>query len=104
MKREIKPFMVTVEQIKDYTFTKAQVNAYESLKKATERCKKVGLTLLAKNDGINAYPNKFMDNWMNDVGGSYESEKRVEIPHLCGAKISDSGADDPEYIKDKYIK
>lgn len=104
MEREIKPFIVTEQQIEDYLFTKAQIKAYEQLKKCIERCKKVGLSLYGKQDGLTAYPSKFMDNWMNDAGGSFESEKRVSIPNLSGAMISDSGADDTEFIKDKYIK
>lgn len=102
--REIKPFMVTREQIENYQFTKAQIKAYKALIKSTERCKKLKLTLLAKQDNLMAYPDRFMDNWMNDVGGSYKSKKGLQIPHLSGARISDSGADDTEYILDEYIK
>lgn len=103
-KREIKPFMVTEEQINNYLFTKAQTTAYRALIKATTMCEKANLTLIAKQDNLFAYPNKFMDNWMNDTGFSVESNKRLKVPLLSGARISDSGADDTEFIKDKYIK
>lgn len=38
------------------------------------------------------------------VSGQGEQNKNVKCPRLTGARISDSGADDTEYIKDKYIK
>ena len=103
-KREINTFIVTKEYIEYYSFTKKQILAYKQLSKYAEKCSKLGLTLLAKQDSVYAYPSKFFKNWMNDCGGSIESNLRIEIPHLCGVKISDSGADDTEYIKDKFIK
>lgn len=103
-KREIKPFMVTKEQIEDYQFTKKQQAAYKALIKATERCEKAKLTLIGKQDYLYAYPSKFMDNWMNDTGGSDKSKKQLKIPHLSGSRISDCGADDTEFFKDEYVK
>lgn len=102
MQRELKPFKVTKEQIDDYQFTKKQIKAYNALIKATERCKKVGLSLLSQQHDLIAIPSKFYMNQMTDthIGVS----KRIEVPNLSGAYVSDSGADDTEYIMDKYIK
>lgn len=102
MQREIKPFNVTVEQIDDYQFTQKQIKAYEALKKAAKRCQESGLTLLAKQSVLNAYPSKFYLNDMMELAG-YKTEKRIDAPALTGCNINDSGADDMEYIMDKYI-
>jgi hypothetical protein len=101
--REIKPFKVTEEQIEEYQFTKKQISAYEALKKAQQRCVDSGLTLLSLQTSLIAIPRKFYMNDMTTVN-HYEAEKGIEVPSLTGAEVSDSGADDTEYIKDKWIK
>lgn len=102
--REIKPFKVTKEQIENYQFTKKQIKAYNALIKATERCKESGLTLLAKQFQLIAYPSKFYLNDMMIQMGEGNTTKNILCPSLNTCKINDSGADDTEYIDDKHIK
>lgn len=92
----------SVEEIENYTFTKAQKTAYNSLIKACERCKKVGLTLDARQTCLNAYPNELYNLATTDW---HERDRyKVEVPLLDGAYISDAGADDTFYINDNHIK
>lgn len=93
---------LTREQIEDYQFTKKQVKAYESLKKAVTRCEKSGLSLFGKQWSLIAMPTKFYMNHMTTLEHR-EATKRIEVPHLSGANLADSGADDTDYIMDKYI-
>jgi len=103
MKREIKPFKVSEEAIDEYQFTKKQIKAYEALEKAVKRCKDSGLSLFGKQWNLIAIPSKFHMNDM--ITNDYkESRKRIIAPTLEGAALSDSGADDTEYIKDEFIK
>ncbi len=102
MKRELKTFKVTEEEIDNYQFTKKQISAYNSLKKATERCEKYGLSLLSQQFSLVAIPSKFYMNHMTSTS-DVTTKKRIEVPVLSGAKVSDSGADDTEYILDEFI-
>lgn len=103
--REAKPFMVTEEQIENYQFTKKQIAAYNSLKKAQERCVKSGLSLFGKQWSLIAYPTKFYKNdMMAQSSENGANSYSILCPCLSGVSLSDSGADDTEYIKDKYIK
>ena len=102
--REMKPFMVSKGEIEDYQFTKAQIKAYDALIKASKRCEKAGLSLLAKQDSLYAYPTKFYMNNMMTTSGEAPTLKFIKVPKLMGADICDSGADDTEFIPDKYIK
>ncbi len=100
--REYKPVKVTKEQIEDYQFTKKQIAAYNSLKKAVARCYDSGLCLFGKQDSLTALPAKFYNNDMTTVD-QYEHKKGVVCPYLREINISDSGADDTDFIKDAYI-
>lgn len=104
MEREYKPFMVSREQIEDYEFTKKQKAAYAALTRAAKRCQDSGLSLLAKQSQIWGIPSKFYMNDMVIVSGEGQSDKHVECPMMNECQINDSGADDGEFIKDKYIK
>lgn len=103
MKRELKPTMLTREQIEDYQFTKKQIAAYKALEKAVERCEKSGISLFGKQWHLVGLPSKFYMNHMTTLD-HWKAIKRIEVPMLSGAKLSDSGADDTDYILDKYIK
>lgn len=104
-KREVKPTVHPKEYYENYEFTKAQKAAYNSLDKAIKRCKNNGLSLLAKQFQLIAYPSVFYMNDMTVIIGEYGYDKtQIEAPNLNYARISDSGADDVEYIKDIYIK
>lgn len=101
--REIKPFKVTEQQIENYQFTKKQIAAYAALKKAQERCKKSGLSLMVQQFNLVALPTKYYMNDMTTVDFR-EATKGILVPVLCGVGLSDSGADDSEYMKDTCIK
>jgi hypothetical protein len=102
-KKSREPFSVTREQIDDYQFTKRQIAAYNALVRATERCKASGLCLLSKQDSLVAVPR---DMYMSHMTGTYDhnTDRRVEVPTLTGAYVTDSGADDTQYILDRYVK
>ncbi len=93
---------ITKEQVDDYQFTKKQIAAYESLKKAVKRCENAGLSLYGRQWSLVAYPQKFTKNHM--ISNHRGISKRVECPSLEGASIDDSGADDTMYILDEFIK
>lgn len=85
---------------KEYKFTGKQIEAYNELIAACKKCKRVGLTLLGKQDEINAYPTIFYSKNMvcpQHLGGSKDFSNPV--PHMNGARVQDCGADDAEYFR-----
>jgi hypothetical protein len=89
--------------MKVHTATKAQKKAFDSVVKAINRAKSLGLAFYGKQDSLVAYTNQ-ADDYVNEIGFDRSLRGVAQIPYISAIVLTDSGADDYSCYKTQADK